>query len=164
KARDGQSATGTFTGSSIAPAAAPVNPPASPPVATAPAPPVVAPEPEPVKEPVIEKPVVTPAQPKARVLALKGFKPGSSVVSASMKKSLINFAKSAPSGAAVTCIGYTMGPTILKADDALAKKRADNVCKVLATAKTSLGAQKTKSITTRMNSSQYRRAIVTVTF
>lgn len=161
------SATGTFTGSSIAPAAAPVTPPVytapAPPV-VAPAPPVVAPAPEPVKEPVVEQPVATPAVPKAKTLALKGFKPGSAVLSASMKKSVINFAKSAPSSARVTCIGFTMGPTILKADQALAKRRADNVCKLLATANTALGAQKTKSITSRMKSSDYRRAIVTVVF
>jgi hypothetical protein len=117
-----------------------------------------------VKEPVVEQPVATPAAPRAKTLTLRGFKPGSAELSASMKRTLINFVKSAPANAGVTCVGYTMGPTILKADPALAKKRADNVCKLLATAKISLGAQKTMSVTSRMKSSDFRRAIVTVTF
>jgi len=157
------SQTGTFTGSAIAIAAAPVSPPAA-----APAPPVAAPEPpvvipEPVKEPVVETPISLPA-PKTKTLTLKGFKSGSAVLSASMKKAVIKFAKSAGLSTAVTCVGYTMGPQILKVDKALANARAKNVCKVLASASKAGTKFAIKPVTTRVNSSDYRRTIVKVNF
>jgi hypothetical protein len=71
------------------------------------------------------KPVVVV---KKKTAVLAGFKPGSSILSATMKKSLLTVFKSNKGSKALQCIGNTQGPTILKSDARLAMKRAVAVC------------------------------------
>ena len=59
---------------------------------------------------------------------LTGFKPGSSVLTPAMKKSLLAIFKANKGSKTLQCIGNTQGPTILKSDARLAMKRAVAVC------------------------------------
>jgi surface protein len=69
-----------------------------------------------------------PATVVTKKLALSGFKPGSSVLTAQMKKDLLAIFKANRSSKSLQCIGHTQGPTILKSDARLAMKRANAVC------------------------------------
>jgi uncharacterized repeat protein (TIGR02543 family) len=111
--------------------------------------------------PVVEAP---PVVKQNKVLKVTGFKPGSSVLSISMKRAIGKFAKTSSSIANVSCVGYTMGPTILKGDQALARNRAKNVCSYLAKVNPAVAKLSSKSVTTKYNSGAYRRALVTITF
>ncbi len=111
--------------------------------------------------PVVEAP---PVVKQNRVLKVTGFKPGSSVLSSSMKKAISKFARTSSSIEKVSCVGYTMGPTILRGDQALARNRAKNVCSYLAKVNPAVAKLSSKSVTTKYNSGAYRRALVTITF
>ncbi len=111
--------------------------------------------------PVVEAP---PVVKQNKVLKVTGFKPGSSVLSSSMKKAISKFAKTSSSIENVSCVGYTMGPTILRGDQALARNRARNVCSYLAKVNPAVAKLSSKSVTTKYNSGAYRRALVTITF
>lgn len=113
------------------------------------------PVPGPVKAPIILN---------KKTLNLVGFKPGSSVLSQSMKNTIRKFAQSSSSLASASCVGYTMGPTVLTVDKGLAKRRADNVCSYLLGISPAAETVASKSVTTRFSSSQYRRTVVTITF
>jgi len=75
--------------------------------------------------------VVEGAKPAAVVIkksTLSGFKPGTSVLTAQMKKDLLVIFKANKNSKSLQCIGHTQGPTILKSDARLAMKRANAVC------------------------------------
>ena len=112
----------------------------------------------------IPAPIQAPATPTKKLLRVSGFKPGSAALTASMKSSIRNFAKSAELTSKASCVGYTMGPTILKGDQALAKQRAQNVCNYLAKASPLVNSVASKSVTTKFNSSKFRKTLVTITF
>lgn len=116
------------------------------------------------REYVAPVPVAAPIVKPNKKLTVSGFKPGSATLSASMKKSISKFAKSAEGIKKVSCVGYTMGPTILNGDHLLAKRRASNVCSYLTNINSSASAVKSKSVTTKFNTSNYRRAIVEISF
>jgi hypothetical protein len=69
-----------------------------------------------------------PAATITKKLMLSGFKPGTSVLTAQMKKDLLVILKSNRQSKSLQCIGHTQGPTILKSDARLAMKRANAVC------------------------------------
>jgi hypothetical protein len=69
-----------------------------------------------------------PATVVTKKLTLSGFKPGTSVLTAQMKKDLLAIFKANRSSKSLQCIGHTQGPTILKSDAKLAMKRANAVC------------------------------------
>ena len=110
--------------------------------------------------PVVQLPVAK----QSKVLRVTGFRPGSSVLTASMKNAISKFAKTSSAISDVSCVGYTMGPTILRVDQALARKRAQNVCAYLAKANPAAAKLSSKSVTTKFNSGLYRRTLVTITF
>lgn len=99
-----------------------------------------------------------------RSLTLTGFKPGSSVLSAAMKKQIAKFAKSSASLQRVSCVGYTMGPTILRRDQELARNRARNVCTYLSSVNLPTQSLTAKSVNTKFKSGTYRRTTITITF
>lgn len=99
-----------------------------------------------------------------RSLTLTGFKPGSSVLSAAMKKQIAKFARSSASLQRVSCVGYTMGPTILRRDQELARNRARNVCTYLSSVNLPTQRLTAKSVNTKFKSGTYRRTTITITF
>lgn len=108
--------------------------------------------------------ITAPVAQTKKTLLVTGFKPGSSSLSASMKKSIKYFAKSAANLNTVSCVGYTMGPSVLKGDQLLAKRRALNVCNYLVAANPVGTKISSKSVTTKINNGKYRRTLVTITF
>ncbi len=99
-----------------------------------------------------------------RSLTLTGFKPGSSALSAAMKKQIAKFAKSSASLQRVSCVGYTMGPTILRRDQELARNRARNVCTYLSSVNLPTQSLTAESVNTKFKSGTYRRTTITITF
>jgi hypothetical protein len=69
-----------------------------------------------------------PAVVVSKKSTLSGFKPGTSVLTAQMKKDLLVIFKANRNSKSLLCIGHTQGPTILKSDARLAMKRANAVC------------------------------------
>ena len=108
--------------------------------------------------PEIEKPVTY----VNKKLTVTGFKPGSSVLTASMKKKLAKFSKSTSLVSKISCVGFTMGPTVLKVDKALSMRRAANVCAYLTKMSAASAAVSTKSVTTKYNNGKYRKTQVTL--
>lgn len=60
--------------------------------------------------------------------SVSGFMPGSASLTAAMKVKLKTLASQMQGSKSLTCSGYTMGPTVLAVDGALAKARAQVVC------------------------------------
>ena len=112
----------------------------------------------------VPEPIALPVTPTKKSLTVTGFKPGSAALSASMKASIRKFASAAAVVSEAYCVGFTMGPTILKGDQALAKRRALNVCNYLAIANPIVNSIGSKSVTTKFNSGKYRKTMVTITF
>jgi uncharacterized repeat protein (TIGR02543 family) len=115
---------------------------------------VAAPAPETVKPPVM---------PTKKSLIVTGFRPGSSTLTASMKRTLDRFSKQAVV-ASISCVGYTMGPSVLKVDQALAKRRSQTVCKYLASTNPAAKSVSSKYVNTKNKLSSYRRTVVTISF
>lgn len=143
--------TGTVVGSATSPTPPPSN--------SAPS----APSPSPTPSAPIDPPITT--QPPAKMmLSLTGFKPGSAVLTTSMKNKIKQFANSTIQSTRMACVGYTMGPTVLKVDSSLAKRRAITVCNYLARFNPEVVRIAPKAVTTKYNRGNYRRAVVTVSF
>lgn len=113
--------------------------------------------------PVQEVPVtvVTPPNIKKKSAIVTGFAGGSWVLSKTMKKSLDSLLAKAAGANRLTCVGYTMGPTVLKVDRNLAQRRAQETCRYLISKKPSLVASGTKAVTTKLASDKYRRTLIT---
>ena len=75
---------------------------------------------------------VNPPQPKlSETTVFDNFAPGSAILTAAHKAKLRATIKLAAGMKTMVCIGYTMGPKVLKADAALAKARSQAVCNAL---------------------------------
>lgn len=96
-------------------------------------------------------------------ITISGFADGSPVLTAAIKAKINAFLKAYADYKNVTCIGYTEGPTVLKTDAALSKKRAVNACgfvkaglgKKLVVKKISAGQDK-------IEADSYRRITITL--
>jgi hypothetical protein len=108
--------------------------------------------------PVVQVPIAK----QNKVLTVTGFKPGSSVLTASMKKRLAAISKSATWASRISCVGYTMGPTVLKEDQSLAKRRSNNACKYIKGLNPNIIAVSSKAVTTKYSNGKYRRTLVTL--
>lgn len=123
-------------------------------------------------QPNLEIPTPSPSpspsittQPRAKMmLSLTGFKPGSAVLTSWMKNKIEQFANSTIQSTKMACVGYTMGPTVLKVDSSLAKRRAITVCNYLARLNPAVVRVAPKAVTTKYSSGNYRRTVVTVSF
>lgn len=117
-------------------------------------------------EPVSSAPTVSPvvtAPAVAKPKLVTGFKPGSWLLTNSMKKSLSSLLEQNTKVSEITCTGYTMGPTVLKADQSLANRRAVAACSYLLE-KAPAGIKiKVWGKTTKERSEAFRRVAVTFT-
>lgn len=109
----------------------------------------------------------TPTPPSAgsgvsKFFNIVGFKAGSSQVTQTMKKSILNFLRLIKKPLRVSCVGYTSGPTILAGDSKLALRRANAVCKFLLASQPSIKHIVVKGITTKVSSNYFRRANIWV--
>ncbi len=95
---------------------------------------------------------------------VSGFAGGSWALSTQMKRSLKTIANTATVSTRIYCAGYTMGPTILKGDVSLAKRRARAVCNYLAEINPLLNLVATKAVNTKNNNAGYRRAVITMRY
>jgi outer membrane protein OmpA-like peptidoglycan-associated protein len=117
----------------LIPAPAPVSPPTTAPVSppapdhSANVPETPAPTPTPIETP----PTPTPTPPvlpvKTKTLNLGGFAPGSASLTTASKRQLSRLAGTIAKASKVLVTGVTEGPTVLRADAALAKRRAEAV-------------------------------------
>lgn len=74
------------------------------------------------------KPTTSPI---SKIMLYEYFAPGSAVLTSGHLTKLKATAKAATGFNTIVCVGYTMGPTVLPSDTALAKARATNVCSAL---------------------------------
>lgn len=117
-------------------------------------------------EPVSAAPTVSPGvstSPTAKPKIIAGFKPGSWLLTKSIKKSLDSLLSTSAKVSEITCIGYTMGPTILKSDQNLANRRALAACSYLIEKAPAGTKIKIWGKTTRERSEGFRRVSVTIT-
>jgi hypothetical protein len=112
-----------------------------------------APAPEPTDVPVMSF---------AKSFNILGFNPGSWSLTKNIKKSIDAFFKSITQPNKITCVGYTTGPTILKADAKLAVRRGQEVCRYIGAKNPTIAHVITKGTNTRISSDYYRRTKVTV--
>jgi hypothetical protein len=109
------------------------------------------------------KPTLIPVATVARSFNILGFNPGSWQLTKSIKKSIDAFFKSINNPSKISCVGYTMGPTVLRADYNLAVRRGQEVCSYIGKKNPTVAQVITKGTTTRISSDFYRRTKVTVT-
>ena len=109
---------------------------------------------QPIKSPAITKKLIT----------VTGFKPGSATLTQVMKKNISKYQKAAKSASNINCTGYTMGPKILKVDESLARRRAIAVCEYLKAKTNPAFSFSSKSVTTHINSGEYRKTVVTLSY
>lgn len=156
--------TGTVTGSAAVPA-----PPASSGGSSSPAPtPTPTPTPTVETKPVEPAPVVV-AQPapkpkRTKSVVITGFAGGSSVLTQSAKRRLEALLKQVPVAESISCVGNTMGPTVLKVDSDLARRRATAVCGYLDAKLANAKTAKVIGKTTTINNGKLRRVAVTVVY
>ena len=111
---------------------------------------------------VSEVVTISPVAVKPKTMIFAGFRAGSWVLTRDLRRSLDDLLAANSKATKITCVGYTMGPTVLKNDHILAKKRAMAVCnylagKAMATVKIELAGK-----TTKATSDAFRRATVTI--
>jgi hypothetical protein len=140
--------TGTFTGAAIA---APISDTGA----------EVAPTPTP---PIAPAPTTTPAPPVAKSLVVTGFNPGSWALTKNIKRAIDNFFKSVAKPKQISCLGQTMGPSVLKVDQRLALRRGQEVCLYVASKNPSITKFTTQGSTTKISSSKYRRTLIKLTY
>jgi len=79
--------------------------------------------------------VVTVAKKRPPVtVTIGGFNPGSPVLTKSIKAQITAFMKAYVGYKTIECIGFTMGPTVLKVDKWLSTTRASNACGYISSA------------------------------
>ena len=108
-------------------------------------------------------PTTVPVVTIAKSFNILGFNPGSWKLTNSIKKSIDAFFKSINNPSKISCVGYTMGPTVLRADYNLAVRRGQEVCSYIGKKNPTVAQVITKGTTTRISSDFYRRTKVTVT-
>lgn len=142
--------TGTVTGSATSPIA-PSNNSAPDPTPAPTTTPVPTPEPTPVVK-------------QTKTVVISGFNGGSWVITKASRKSLDSLVALSSTATSITCVGNTMGPSILKVDANLAKRRAQAVCKYLSAKAPAQATVTTKGKTTKINSGKLRRVSVSITY
>jgi outer membrane protein OmpA-like peptidoglycan-associated protein len=94
-------------------------------------------------------------------LIFDNFAPGSAALTAKHRAKLKSTAKASAGFKTMVCIGYTMGPTVLKADKILSMNRANNVCAALHKLVPSLAIVKSTGVTETGVGGSVRRVEVT---
>jgi uncharacterized repeat protein (TIGR02543 family) len=108
-------------------------------------------------------PTTVPVATVAKSFNILGFNPGSWKLTKSIKNSIDAFFKSINKPSKISCVGYTMGPTVLRVDNNLAMRRGQEVCKYIGAKNPTIANVITKGTTTKITSDFYRRTKVTVT-
>lgn len=117
----------------VIPAPAPVSPPAPAPVSpaapdhSANVPETSAPAPTPIETPPTPTPTPPVVPVKTKTLSLGGFAPGSATLTTASKKQLSRLAGTIAKASKVLVTGFTEGPTVLRTDATLSKRRAEAV-------------------------------------
>ena len=108
--------------------------------------------------------VVTVAKKRPPVtVTIGGFKPGSPILTNAIKSQIAAFIKAYVGYRTIECIGFTMGPTVLKVDKWLSTTRASNGCNyVLNTLKSKVKALPLKNKMETVVGSQIRRVTLTL--
>jgi hypothetical protein len=108
--------------------------------------------------------VVTVAKQREPVtVTIGGFNPGSPVLTTAIKNQIAAFMKAYVGYKTVECIGFTMGPTVLKVDKALSTNRAGNACNyILNTLKSKVTALPLKNKMETVVGSLIRRITLTL--
>jgi hypothetical protein len=96
----------------------------------------------------------------AKSFNILGFNPGSWQLTKSIKKSIDSFFKSINKPNKISCVGYTMGPTVLRADYNLAMRRGQEVCNYVVAKNPTIAKMTTKGTTTKISDGKYRRATI----
>lgn len=103
-----------------------------------------------------------PTGPKqSKTIVFDNFAGGSSLLTAVHKAKLAATAKTSKGFATIVCVGYTMGPTVLRSDKALAMARAKNVCAALHNLAPSLNVVEATGVTETGLGGKVRRVEVT---
>ncbi len=108
--------------------------------------------------------VVTVAKKRPPVtITIGGFNPGSPILTKPIKTQIAAFMKAYVGYRTIECIGFTMGPTVLKVDKWLSTTRATNGCDyVLKTLKSKVKALPLKNKMETVLGSQIRRVTLTL--
>lgn len=108
--------------------------------------------------------VVTVAKKRPPVtITIGGFNPGSPILTSSIKTQIAAFMKAYVGYRTIECIGFTMGPTVLKVDKWLSTTRATNGCDyVLKTLKSKVKALPLRNKMETVLGSQIRRITLTL--
>ncbi|WP_138315037.1 fibronectin type III domain-containing protein [Rhodoluna limnophila] len=129
---------------------------------------VIATEPTPTPSPTVDptpSPTPTPSPaPRKRTIEVGGFAGGSAELTAAMKSSMNSFLNSVSDPTKIRCTGYTMGPTVLRVDMSLAKRRAQAVCDYMISKAGSITSRTTLGKTTVSEKTKYRRTTITLTY
>jgi outer membrane protein OmpA-like peptidoglycan-associated protein len=118
----------------------------------------------PTQPPEVTKSPVVIAIPKVtKPISIAGFAPGSHALTAQLRQALDELLKQNRNAKTVSCLGNTMGPTVLKGDAVLAKKRAMVVCDYLASKLGKTTKIVAKGQTTTVPSGKFRRTLMSFT-
>jgi hypothetical protein len=79
-----------------------------------------------------------------------------------IKRSIDDFFRSASNPSKVSCVGYTMGPTVLKSDPSLAMRRGQEVCRYMKAKNPGVELLFVKATNTRIASETYRRVRIAI--
>lgn len=97
-------------------------------------------------------------------ITIGGFADGSPVLTKKIKAKINAFLKAHSDYKTITCVGYTEGPTVLKTDYALSKRRAKNACSFaqvgLAKSMKLLGVRSGQDL---VEAASVRRVVITLT-
>jgi CshA-type fibril repeat protein len=115
-------------------------------------------------EPTFTPFVVTVAKKRPPVtVTIGGFNPGSPILTKAIKNQITAFMKAYVGYKTVECIGFTMGPTVLKVDKWLSTTRATNACAfILGTLKSKVSALPLKNKMETVVGSLIRRVTLTL--
>lgn len=105
-------------------------------------------------------PSALPVTTVAKSFNVLGFNPGSWQLTKDIKKTIDAFFKSVNKPSKISCVGYTMGPTVLHGDYSLAMRRGQAVCKYVVAKNPTIAKMTTKGTTTRISDGKYRRATI----
>ena len=115
-------------------------------------------------EPTFTPFVVTVAKKRPPVtVTIGGFNPGSPILTKAIKNQITAFMKAYVGYRTVECVGFTMGPTVLKVDKWLSTTRATNACAfILGTLKSKVSALPLKNKMETVVGSLIRRVTLTL--
>jgi hypothetical protein len=104
-------------------------------------------------------PVDPPRQ--SKVVVFDNFVAGSPRLTATHRSQLVRTARASKGYTTIVCIGYTMGPSVLPTDRALALSRAKNVCNALRRLAPTLNVIESTGVTETGMGGKVRRVEVT---